>query len=501
MDGTSPLTDRHMFGYILYSDPATRRLHSQLCRSIYWLASAMMEFSDEEEQGPSPASESESVPECPPLMAPQPPSSQRPLLLNPAYARCKSVIHDELRSFRAFLQWCALDHSTRAGRAASYAAFLALALLVPAAVSVSLRADAALSPASASAITFNRVAQVPATGLAAISFATLAVFFRRLGGLRQLLLLDGALRDDTAYVRRGYARELDRAFRLLAALLLPSLCVEAAHKAVFFFCTVRVEPPAALGVVLPPLLPPWRVPWRAVALVATVASWVFRTGVFLLVCVLFRLTCELQILRFVGIHHMFDVEARAAAAAEIFAEHRRIRTQLLATSHRYRAFIICCLVTITVSQLGALLVVLSSGDAKSFSNTGDLLVGSAVQLSGFFMCLFGAARITHRAQRIVSIASQWHMSMVAAMRHGKPSPGSDADASRVSGSSAAVPQAAEPGAACSYKSRQALVTYLRHNGGGITLFGFTLDRGLLHAIFVFEMTLVLWILSKVVVLQ
>lgn len=45
------------------------------------------------------------------------------------------------------------------------------------------------------------------------------------------------------------------------------------------------------------------------------------------------------------------------------------------------------------------------------------------------------------------------------------------------------------------------VTYLRHNGGGITLFGFTLDRGLLHTIFVFEMTLVLWILSKVVVLE
>ena len=421
-----------------------------------------MEFSDEEEQGPTPAPESESEPECSPLMAPPPlppPSSQRPLLLNPAYARCKSVIHDELRSFRVFLQWCALDHSTRAGRAASYAAFLALALLVPAAVSVSLRADPALSPASASAITFNRVAQLPATGLAAISFATLAVFFRRLGGLRQLLFLDGALRDDTAYVRRGYARELDRAFRLLAALLLPSLCVEAAHKAVFFFCTVRVEPPAALLSVA--LLPPWRVPWRAVALVATVASWVYRTGVFLLVCVLFRLTCELQILRFVGIHHMFDVEARAAAAAaEIFAEHRRIRTQLLATSHRYRAFIICCLVTITVSQLGALLVVLFSGDAKSFSNTGDLLVGSAVQLSGFFMCLFGAARITHRAQRIVSIASQWHMSMVAATHHGNKSPpdstsASDVDASRVSGSSAAVSQA-EPGAACSYKSRHAL---------------------------------------------
>lgn len=45
------------------------------------------------------------------------------------------------------------------------------------------------------------------------------------------------------------------------------------------------------------------------------------------------------------------------------------------------------------------------------------------------------------------------------------------------------------------------VTYLQHNGGGITLFGFALDRGLLHTLFAFEMTLVLWILSKVVVLS
>ncbi|KAK1606369.1 hypothetical protein QYE76_030042 [Lolium multiflorum] len=429
------------------------------------------------------------------LEEPSPPrtpsSSSWPLLLDPAYARSKSVIHDELRSFRVFLQWCALDHSSAAARAASYAAFLALALAVPAAVSASLRADASLSPASASAVTFNRVATLTASGLAAISFATLAVFFRRCGGLRQLLFLDGGLCDDTAFVRRRYERELDRAFRLLAALLVPALCVEAGHKAVFFFSTVRVEPPL-------PMIPAG-VPWRAVALVATVASWVYRTGVFLLVCVLFRLTCELQILRFEGIYHMFDVEA-CAAADDIFVEHRRIRTQLLATSHRYRVFIICCLVTITVSQLGALLVALSSKDGKSFANSGDLLVGSCVQLSGFFMCLFGAARITHRAQRIVSIASQWHMRMVSTALHHKPAatPAFSTSASDIDTVVLTVPAGS---ACCEYKSRQALVTYLSHNSGGITLFGFTLDRGLLHTIFAFEMTLVLWILSKAVVLS
>ncbi|KAF7830167.1 uncharacterized protein G2W53_012500 [Senna tora] len=53
----------------------------------------------------------------------------------------------------------------------------------------------------------------------------------------------------------------------------------------------------------------------------------------------------------------------------------------------------------------------------------------------------------------------------------------------------------------SFQTRQALVTYLQHNHGGITLFGYSLDRGLLHTLFAFEFSLVLWILSKVVVLS
>jgi hypothetical protein len=89
-------------------------------------------------------------------------------------------------------------------------------------------------------------------------------------------------------------------------------------------------------------------------------------------------------------------------------------------------------------------------------------VGSAVQLSGFFMCLLGAARITHRAQRMVSIASQWHMSMESSVHHGKSSSPATTSASDVvdasSGSSMAVSQA-EPGAPCSYRSREALGTH------------------------------------------
>jgi hypothetical protein len=35
-------------------------------------------------------------------------------------------------------------------------------------------------------------------------------------------------------------------------------------------------------------------------------------------------------------------------------------------------------------------------------------VCSVVQLTGLVLCLHGAAKITHRAQRIVGIVSQWH---------------------------------------------------------------------------------------------
>lgn len=44
----------------------------------------------------------------------------------------------------------------------------------------------------------------------------------------------------------------------------------------------------------------------------------------------------------------------------------------------------------------------------------NIQVCSTVQLCGFFLCLFGAARITHRAQGIASIATRWHMLVTSA---------------------------------------------------------------------------------------
>ncbi|KAH8503964.1 hypothetical protein H0E87_011562 [Populus deltoides] len=386
-----------------------------------------------------------------------------PLLLQPSYATSKSLLFDELRNFRISLKWCALDHSTCIGKFVSCFIFVFLVIILPIVSSLSIRI-----PSSAPAndpISYNKLVQLPESVLALISFFTLFRFFKTYG-LRQLLFLDD-LQEDSLFIRRGYSRELDKAFRYLACILFPSFFVEVAHK-IIFFSTVKIWLPCNVF--------PGNIPLNSIMFVLVLASWVYRTGVFLLVCVLFRLTCELQILRFEGLHKLFDgCESDA------------------------------------VSQFGSLLLVLGFNSEKNFFNSGDLVICSAVQLCGFFLCLLGAARITHRAQRIVSMATRWHMIVASASASARIDQGKshvpEADGTLASNAEDSESDSSDNFIAissqdpCSFQTRQALVAYLQHNNGGITLFGFALDRGLLHTLFAFEFSLVLWILSKVVVLS
>ncbi|KAJ7966025.1 Extracellular ligand-gated ion channel protein [Quillaja saponaria] len=388
-----------------------------------------------------------------------------PLLLQPSYARSKSLIFDELRKFRISLRWFALDHSTCVGKLISYFVFIFLTIFVPI---ITLLVHVPASAPADDPISLNKLVQVPESALAIIAFFTLSRFFQRYG-LRQLLFLDG-LQDDSSYVRHGYTDELDKAFRYLACILLPSFFIELAHK-IIFFSTVKIT--------IPSVSPGF--PLNSIAFVLVLVSWVYRTGA-----------------------GEKALEGFGSDTDVIFREHVRIKKQLWVTSHRYRFFIIGCFVTLSVSQLGSLLLVLATKSHKSFFNSGDLVICSAVQLGGFFLCLFGAARITHRAQGIVSIATRWHMLMTSTAAgseqrkaHLPEAPAGDSDSDSSDNINLSVP----PQEPSSFQTRQALVTYLQHNNGGITLFGFALDRGLLHTLFAFEFSLVLWILSKVVVLH
>ncbi|XAR57678.1 hypothetical protein NMG60_11025920 [Bertholletia excelsa] len=309
--------------------------------------------------------------------------------------------HDhELRNLGRVLRWCALDHSSWAATFISYSTFVLLAIIVPFFMITSFDVhhvpdDHAADDNEGS---IRKLVQVAESLLASISFFTLSSVNSH-GGLRQLLFLD-ALHEERLHVRRAYTRHLHKAFRSLASILVPSFVVKLADKIVFFKTIDRVSKIIAFPIPVD----------LSVLASSAMVSWVYRTGAFLLVCVLFRVTCEFQILRFEGFHELLESEGCGSdVAGLIFDEHMRIRRQLSTISHRFRFFIIACLVTITVSQLGALWLIFQAKSPKTFFNSGDLLVCSAVEIGGFFMCIMGAARITHRAQGIVSVVTRWHM--------------------------------------------------------------------------------------------
>lgn len=111
-----------------------------------------------------------------------------------------------------------------------------------------------------------------------------------------------------------------------------------------------------------------------VACILELCSWLYRTTVIFLVCVLFRLICHLQILRLRDFANYFHVDSDVES---VLSEHLRIRRHLRIISHRFRAFILLALVMVTGSQFACLLVITQhSGDANIY-RTGELAVCSS----------------------------------------------------------------------------------------------------------------------------
>jgi len=109
----------------------------------------------------------------------------------------------------------------------------------------------------------------------------------------------------------------------------------------------------------------------AVACTLELASWIYRTAIFLLVCVLFRLICHLQILRLQDFTKVFQEESDAAT---VLQEHLKIRRQMMIISHRFRRFIIGILSIATASQFAALLLTTRPSAVVNLFNTGELAV-------------------------------------------------------------------------------------------------------------------------------
>lgn len=103
-------------------------------------------------------------------------------------------------------------------------------------------------------------------------------------------------------------------------------------------------------------------------------SWLYRTSIFFLVCVIFRLICHLQILRLKHFSSIFD--EKLDDVLFLFTEHMKIRKQLSIISHRFRLFIILTIALITISLLSSVVITTTIESNVNFYNAGELAVST-----------------------------------------------------------------------------------------------------------------------------
>lgn len=418
---------------------------------------------------------------------------------NKAFSRCASSAHDELYSFRTWLKWLCVDQSDAWTSCLSWFVFVVFAILVPALSHFVLSCTDCDSRHSRP---YDAVAQLSLSGVSAISFISLSTFVRRYG-LRRFLFFD-KLRDESETVREGYTGQLNRSLKLLFVFVLPCFAAETVYK-IWWYSSGGTKIPFLGNVVVS----------NTVACILDLCSWFYRTVVFFLVCVLFRLLCYLQILRMQDFALVFQGQSDVES---VLKEHLRIRRHLRIISHRYRAFILWGLISITASQFASLLMTTRPNAHLDIFNSGELALCSVSLVAGLLILLRSAARITHKAQGVTCLAAKWH---VCATVDSFDSVEGETPVAKVAGrqtfseySSASsdfddvgdeedeldntkfIPSYAY--STISFQKRQALVTYFENNRAGITVYGFMLDRSSLHTIFGLELSLVLWLLGKTI---
>ncbi|ONK70270.1 uncharacterized protein A4U43_C05F32000 [Asparagus officinalis] len=249
-----------------------------------------------------------------------------------------------------------------------------------------------------------------------------------------------------------------------------------------------------------------------------IASWLYRTSMFLLVCVIFRVICYLQILRLQDFATVFQEESDAAAVLQV---HLKIRRQLRVISHRFRKFIVAVVILVTGSQFATILLTTRPRAEVNVFNNGEIALCSVVLVTGLLITVSSAVKITHKAQAVTSLAAKWHAcatidsfdaDLEAALTCEivssdcvvpvNVSVENDQEPEEVEGTDEDDLESMEivqPHAhSISFQKRQALVTYLENNRAGITVYGFMLDRTCLHMVFMVELSLFLWLLGKTI---
>lgn len=153
---------------------------------------------------------------------------------------------------------------------------------------------------------------------------------------------------------------VQRSMKLLSGLVLPSFLAVSAYK-IWWFASGGKQIPYFYNVYLS----------NTIVCILLMCSWLYRTSIAFLVCVLFRLICYLQILRLDEFAKVFEKESDVSS---ILLEHLRIRRNLRVISHRFRIFILFTLILVTASQFFSLLITTEPKSVLNIFTCGELAV-------------------------------------------------------------------------------------------------------------------------------
>ncbi|CAN7053454.1 hypothetical protein IGI04_028363 [Brassica rapa subsp. trilocularis] len=323
-------------------------------------------------------------------------------------------------------------------------------------------------------------------------------------GIRKFLFVD-QLSGRMGRLKAQYIQQISNSVRLLALWSLPCFGLKAVRE------IIRM------------LYVPHDQPWLSVLiLLSMIMSWTYLSTIFLAASAMFHLVCNLQVIHFEDYAKLLDGESEISL---FIYEHIRLRHYLSKISHRFRIFLLLQFLVVTISQFTTLFQTTAYSGRITYINGGDFAVSAVVQVVGIILCLHAATKISHRAQAIASVASKWHAIMSCSS--------TDATQIRTSPSGVHLEATTNPPISfqishsesdvesmdhymrmpannnshhfpsymsmSAYHKRQAFVLYLQMNPGGITIFGWTVDRHLINTIFFIELSLVTFVLGKTIV--
>ncbi|KAK3122631.1 hypothetical protein QOZ80_8AG0616130 [Eleusine coracana subsp. coracana] len=405
-----------------------------------------------------------------------------------------------LRRLEAFLSAFGLAMSTRMGVAAAGFALAVVGIALPA-MAVAL-SPCRRRPRRCDEFEVEVFEVCVLLSQAAAAAVSLGCVSRKMAmyGIRKFLFVDPELGMRIRF-QKEYVAKIKDFFRILSWWILPCFVVKVARE-LFRFSHLFQESI-----------------WRAcVVLFVSVMSWMYLTTILLTSCMLFNLVCNLQVIHFDDYGKLLEQDADPLVYLK---EHLQLRHNLSKISHRFRMLLLLLFFSVTASQFAILFKTTAYNGPINFTNGGDIAVSSVVQVVGLILCLHAAAKISHRAQNIAALASRWHALATCStdstyattpnssgnlvpfpahlfMRDYSESDLESLESASAHGNSHGTAQLVSY--MSSYHKRESLVLYLQSNPGGITIYGWIVDRTFLNTILMLELTLVLFVLSKTVVI-